>query len=199
MKLPELVQDILKQDKNIPYIIAFEGMIGSGKSYEAEKLKQELNSKVLLISTDLFVRVPRSEWTERLADDDINLSEWYDLHKIKEALELSRKRGIFTIKGLYNLSNGHFDDELEIDARDLEYIILEGLFSCCSELDQFIDFKVFLDVPREVALERAERRDETVRHLDHSGWLQKKHIFYDHYLPYMKTHKDGADAVLENG
>ena len=199
MKLPELVQDILKQDKKIPYIIAFEGMIGSGKSYEAEKLKQELNSKVLLVSTDLFVRVPRSEWAERLLDDDINLSEWYDLEKIKEALELSRKRKLFTIKGLYNLSNGRFDDEIEIDGRDFEYIILEGLFSCSRELDGLIDYRVFLDVPREIALKRAHRRDETVRHLDHSGWLRKKHIFYDHYLPYMKLHKDRADAVLENG
>lgn len=198
MKLSELVEDILNQDRNIPYIIAFEGMIGSGKSYEADKLKKELGAKVLLLSTDLFVRVPRSEWAERLICDDIDLSDWYDLDKIRETLKMSKKRGQFTIEGLYNLSNGKFDDELEIDSRGLEYIILEGLFSCSHKLDGFVDYRVFLDVPREIALERAHKRDETVRHLDHSGWLQKKHIFYDHYLPFMELHKDRADAVLEN-
>ncbi len=197
MKLPELVQTILQQEKKHPYVIAFEGMIGSGKSYEAGKLAQELGTRALQISTDLFVTVPRSEWTDRLEVHDIDLSSWYDLQKIKNALESVKKKQSFTVGGLYNLSNGQFDDELEVDATDCDYLILEGLFSCHEDLDDLIDLRIFLDVPAEVALSRAHTRDETVRHLDHNSWLQKKDIFYNHYLPFMESHKSRAHIILE--
>ncbi|MEM7007711.1 MAG: hypothetical protein AAF462_01085 [Thermodesulfobacteriota bacterium] len=198
MKLPELVQTILAKEKKHPYVIAFEGMIGSGKSYEANKLIQELGSKALQISTDLFVTVPRSEWSDRLEVHDIDLSSWYDLQKIKKALESVKNKESFTIDGLYNLSNGQFDDELEVNAVDCDYLILEGLFSCHEELDELIDLRIFLDVPEEVALERAHSRDETVRHLDNEGWLQKKDIFYNHYLPFMQSHKNRAHIILDS-
>jgi len=197
MKLPELVQTILEKVKEHPYIIAFEGMIGSGKSYEAGKLKDQLEGKIILITTDLFVSVPRSEWTERIENDDIDLTTWYDLKKIKQALASIKRKENFTITGLYNLSNGEFDDELGVDASDCDYLILEGLLSCHEEFDGLIDLRVFLNVPREVALSRAHERDETVRHLDHQGWLQKKDIFYDHYVPYLESHKNRAHIILE--
>jgi len=197
MKLPELVQTILEKEKKHPYIIAFEGMIGSGKSYEAGKLKDQLEGKIILITTDLFVSVPRSEWTERIENDDIDLTTWYDLKKIKQALASIKRKENFTITGLYNLSNGEFDDELGVDASDCDYLILEGLLSCHEEFDGLIDLRVFLNVPREVALSRAHERDETVRHLDHQGWLQKKDIFYDHYVPYLESHKNRAHIILE--
>ena len=197
MKLPELVQTILEKEKEHPYIIAFEGMIGSGKSYEAGKLKDQLGGKIILITTDLFVSVPRSEWTERIENDDIDLTTWYDLKKIKQALASIERKENFTITGLYNLSNGEFDDELGVDASDCDYLILEGLLSCHEEFDGLIDLRVFLNVPREVALSRAHERDETVRRLDHEGWLQKKDIFYDHYVPYLESHKNRAHIILE--
>lgn len=197
MKLPELVQTILEKEKKHPYVIAFEGMIGSGKSYEANILKEQLGGKAQQISTDLFVSVPRSEWSGRIEAHDIDLHTWYDLQKIKQALESVKRKERFTVERLYNLSNGQFDDELEVDATDCDYLILEGLLSCHEEFDGLIDLRVFLDVPREVALSRAHERDENVRHLDHEGWLQKKDIFYDHYVPYLKSHKERAHIILD--
>jgi len=196
MKLTELVETIINKEKKHPYVIAFEGMIGSGKSYEANLLKEQLGGKAQQISTDLFVRVPRSEWLKRLEVHDVDLHTWYDLQKIKQALESVKRKQSFIVSGLYNLSNGQFDDELEVDATDCDYLILEGLLSCHEDLDEFVDLRVFLDVPKEIALERAHERDETVRHLDHDGWLQKKDIFYNHYLPYLESHKNRADIIL---
>ena len=197
MKIDELVQTILSKEKKHPYILAMEGMIGSGKSYEAKKLTHLLECKSLLLSTDLFVTVPRSGWARRLGEDGLDLKNWYDLPKIKDTLASIKKEESFKVGGLYNLSNGKFDDELEIEAGGCEYTILEGLFSCHKSLDGYVDLKIFLDTPPRTALERAHERDESVRHLDHSGWLQKKDIFYNHYLPYLEAHKDRADIVLE--
>lgn len=197
MKLAELTKTILNQGKKHPYVIAFEGMIGSGKSYEANILKEMLGEKAQQISTDLFVSVPRSDWPSRLEAHSVELHTWYDLQKIVNTLKAVKREEAFTINGLYNLSNGQFDDEMEFDATDCDYLILEGLFSCHEDLDQYVDLKVFLNVPEEVALKRAHDRDETVRNLDHDGWLQKKDIFYNHYLPYMKAHKGRADILLD--
>lgn len=197
MNLEELVDYIQRQEKKHPYVIAFEGMIGSGKSYEANLLMHRLGEKAQQISTDLFVCVPRSDWPDRLEAHTVELHTWYDLKKILNTLEAIKREEAFTINGLYDLSNGQFDDEIEFNATDCEYLILEGLFSCHEELDDYVDLKVFLDVPEEVALQRAHDRDETVRNLDHDAWLQKKDIFYNHYLPYMKAHKGRADVLLD--
>ena len=77
-------------------------------------------------------------------------------------------------------------------------MILEGLFSCDESLDDNVDLKIFIDVPPETALQRAHVRDESVRHMDHDGWLQKKDIFYNHYLPYLEAHKKRADIILDS-
>lgn len=196
MNFDELVEEIHHKPKKHPYTIALEGIIGSGKSFQAEHLLKELGGKSLIISTDLFVTVGRHDWTKQLEDDHIDLRTWYDLEKIKETLTSVKNMESFTITGLYDLANGEFDDTFHVDATELDYLILEGLFSCDEHLDGFIDLKIFLDVSIETAIHRAEARDETVRHLDHHGWELKKAIFYDHYVPYLESHKNRADLLL---
>jgi len=197
MNFDELVQTVLGKGKRHPYTIALEGMIGSGKSYEAEKLDEQLGGSSIFLSTDLFVIVPRTEWDRRIENDDLDLRQWYDLPKIQQTVESIKNQENFNITGLYNLSNGKFDDHLEIDARNCDYMILEGLFSCDHSLEGLIDLKIFLNISQQTALNRAHERDETVRHLSHRGWLQKKNIFYDHYLPYLEANKDRADVLLD--
>jgi len=196
MKFQELVDEIHTKPKKHPYTIALEGIIGSGKSYQAEHLLKELGGNSLIISTDLFVTVGRHDWTKQLEENHIDLRTWYDLNKIKDTLTSVKKMESFTITGLYDLANGEFDDTFHVDATELDYLILEGLFSCDKYLDGLIDLKIFLDVSIETAMERAETRDETVRHLSHHGWELKKAIFYDHYVPYLEDHKNRADFLL---
>lgn len=196
MKFTELVKEIKHKEKKHPYTIALEGVIGSGKSYQAEHLLKEIGGKSLIITTDLFVTVGRHDWVSKLEYDQIDLRNWYDLFKIKDTLASVKKMESFTITGLYDLANGEFDDTFHVDATELDYLILEGLFSCDEELDGFIDLKIFLDVSIETAMQRAEARDETVRHLDHKGWELKKSIFYDHYVPYLDIHKLRSDLLL---
>ena len=197
MKFTELVEEIKHKGKKHPYTIALEGVIGSGKSYQAEHLLNELGGKSLIISTDLFVAVGRHDWVSRLESGNIDLREWYDLDKVKSTLTSVKNMESFTIDGLYDLANGEFDDTFHVDATELDYLILEGLFSCDEKLDGYIDLKIFLDVSIETAMKRAEARDETVRHLDHKGWELKKSIFYDNYVPYLEGHRQRADLLLD--
>lgn len=197
MNFNELVETITKRPKTHPYFITLEGIIGSGKSYEAEKLKEKLAGNTILLSTDLFVTVGRDEWTERVEAGGLDLRDWYDLPKMRETLESIKRKEKFYIIGLYDLATGEFDDRVEVDARGCDYMILEGLFSCDELLDGLIDLKIFLDVPLETSINRAHERDETVRNLEHSEWVLKRTIFYDNYLPYLEDHRGRADVILE--
>ena len=197
MKFPAILEAIHNTEREQPLVIALDGTIGSGKSYEAEKLREALGNDSMLMTMDLFVRVKRAEWDERIERGKIDLREWYDLEKVREALRSVKDRQQFKVSGLYNLSNGDIDSEIEIDARNCKYFILEGLFSCDDELAGLIDLVVFINVPSEVALERAEARDHAARHLNHRGWIEKKKIYFDGYLPYLEWHKKKADLILD--
>jgi len=197
MKLSELVEEIRDEAATYPYVLALDGTIGSGKSYEAEKLHQALGDDSLLMSMDLFVRIRRSDWDERLEKGHIHLRQWYDIEKVKDTLGLIKGKKKFTVSGLYNLANGEMDQELEIDASGCKYFILEGLFSCDYKLSELIDLVIFINVPAEVALNRAESRDHAARNLSHRGWVEKKKIFFDGYLPYLEEHKEKADFMLD--
>jgi uridine kinase len=197
MKFSELVEEIRDKAATYPYVMALDGTIGSGKSYEAEKLHEALGDDSLLMSMDLFVRVKRSDWDERLEKGHIHLRQWYDIEKVRETLGQIKEKKKFRVSGLYNLANGEMDHELEIDASGCKYFILEGLFSCDYKLSELIDLVVFINVPTEVALDRAESRDHAARNLSHRGWVEKKKIFFDGYLPYLEEHKEKADFMLD--
>lgn len=197
MKLGELVTEIRRRAGSFPYVIALEGTIGSGKSYEGEKLHEALSPDALLISMDLFVCVPRSLWERKIEEGDIHLRDWYDIGKVKDMLLSVRNKGVFDVSGLYDVETGNICNRITIDAGRCRYFILEGLFSLDDELDGLIGMRVFIDTPPEVALARAEARDESGRHLDHRGWLEKRKIYFDGYLPYFDGHRKKADIILD--
>lgn len=197
MKLGELVTEIRGRARSFPYVIALEGTIGSGKSYEGELLHEALSPDALLISMDLFVCVPRSLWERKIGEEDISLRDWYDIDKVRDTLRSVREKKIFGVSGLYNIESGDINNRIMLDAERCRYLILEGLFSFDEELDGLIDMRVFIDTPPEVALARAEARDESRRHLDHRRWLEKRKIYFDGYLPYIEEHRNIADIILD--
>jgi uridine kinase len=161
-----------------------------------KELEKALSPGALLISMDLFVRIPRYEWDSRIEEGNIRLRDWYDLGKAREIL-----RGVKAGKGLicedlYDVETGTMRGCLKIDPGMYKYFILEGLFSLDDELDGLVDLGIFVDTPSDVALSRAETRDESKRHLDPHWWIEKKEIYYDGYLPYIDKHRKQADIVI---
>lgn len=179
-----------------PFTIAIEGMIGSGKSYTAAKLKEHLGEGALVLSTAPFIIINRNEWKERVEKGGILLKEWWDLRKIQGVLERIRKKEKFTLQGLYNLSNGQFTKEIDIDARFCNFLIFEGSFSFDETFKELVDFRLFLDTPEEISLKSAEKRDKTVRNMTHEQWVLKKTIFYNNYLSYLRDRKKNVDLVF---
>lgn len=196
MDLGELAGEIRSRTRTFPSIIAVDGTIGSGKSYIGERLTEALSPEAILISMDLFVSVSRREWEGKIEQGHIRLRDWYDIDKVRDVLLGIKSEKDLVCGGLYDVKTGDMCKCLSIEAGRYKYFILEGLFSLDDELDGMIDIGIFVDTPSEVALARAESRDESRRHLDPHGWLEKKEIYYDGYLPYVEAHRKKADLLL---
>ena len=145
---------------------------------------------------DLFVCLCRPEWEGKARAGDVNLRSWYDIDKVRDTLRAVKSGEAVELAGLYRNENGLLEGSLSFDPSGCRYFILEGLFSFDDELAGYVDFKVFVDVPTDVALGQAEPRDESVRHMTREDWLIKKSAFFDGYLPYIAAHREKADFLL---
>ena len=192
----ELAGRIRSRAETFPFIIAVDGTIGSGKSYFGEKLKEALSPDAFLITMDFFVSIPRKEWERKIEEGHLCLRDWYDIDKAREILLAIKSDKPLVCGDLYNVETGTMHGCITIDPGIYKYFILEGLFSLDDELGELVDLRIFLDTPPDVALARAETRDESKRHLDPHGWFEKREIFYDGYLPYVEAHRKNADIVL---
>jgi uridine kinase len=197
MDLGELAGQIRAHAKSFPYVIAVDGTIGSGKSYTGEKLREALSPDAFLITMDFFVSIPRKDWDRKIEEGHLRLRDWYDIDKARDILHAIKSDKGLVCGDLYDVETGTMRGCITIDPGKYRYFILEGLFSLDDELDGLIDMGIFVNTPPGVALARAETRDESKRHLDPHGWLEKKEIYYDGYLPYVEAHRKKADIVLE--
>ncbi|HET7290063.1 MAG TPA: hypothetical protein VFJ67_06445, partial [Thermodesulfobacteriota bacterium] len=149
-----------------------------------------------LITMDFFVSIPRKDWDRKVEEGNLRLRDWYSIDKALEILLAIKSDKSLVYGDLYDVETGTMRGCITIDPGRYKYFILEGLFSLDDELDGLIDLGIFVDTPPGVALARAETRDESKRHLDPHGWIEKKEIYFDGYLPYIDAHRKKADVVL---
>lgn len=192
----DLARQIRSRAETFPFIVAVDGTIGSGKSYLGEKLKEALSPDAFLITMDFFVSIPRKDWDRKVEEGNLRLRDWYSIDKAREILLAIKSDKPLVCGDLYDVETGTMRGCITIDPGRYKYFILEGLFSLDDELDGLIDLGIFVDTPPGVALARAETRDESKRHLDPHGWIEKKEIYFDGYLPYIDAHRKKADVVL---
>lgn len=197
MQFVDVVNEIHSRAKRFPFIIAVDGTIGSGKSYEGQRLHETLQPGSVLVSMDLFVCLDRAGWVCKAEEGDVSLRDWYDIGKVRDMLRSVRAGHEVEVSGLYDIVSGSLKNRIRIDPGSFRYFILEGLFSFDDELDGLVDLKVFVNTSPEAALQRAHVRDEASRHLDEREWLLKKQAFFDGYLPYLDEHRKKADILLD--
>ncbi len=180
-------------------LVGVEGPIGGGKTTAAHAIRDYVGEKqTLVLSTDAYILVSRHRWDEFYQKaDTIKLHEWYDLEKIRYTLDEARQRKAFDVEELYNLSNGQHDLTVHFDATGVRLVILEGLFALDETLRDELDLKVFIDVDRHVALERARQRDVVERNIDSEIWKMKEAIYFHGYNKYHDKHMALADVVIK--
>lgn len=178
-------------------ICLIEGVAGSGKSTFADSLVSRWPGQALHLSTDAFIRIPRTEWARRVEQGGIYLPDWYDLTQIESALLAFGSRERIRFTNLYNLANGQYDLDIEHITTDLDLLVIEGLFAFDSRFTPHAHLRVFLDLKTETAKGLARQRDLTERNLAPEAFTLKEQIYYAGYLSFVEDFRNGADIVLK--
>ncbi len=188
-----------------PLLVGIDGVDCAGKTTLAHELRRELLSRdipVLLVSIDGFHR-PRAE---RLARGSLSPEGYYRdsfdypelVARFLEPAKHATSR-VSVVTSLYDWKTEqirHTRADLVADA----VVLFEGVFLYRPEIDQFWDFRVLVDVPLAVSLDRGIARD--AEHF--GGPAGARERYEQRYVPGQKIYMAGveprskADVVVEN-
>jgi len=196
---------ILSIELNHPIRVAIDGVDGSGKTYFADELAEELKKygrQIIRISVDNFhnsrdIRYQRG----RNSPEGFYLDSYDKESIIKNVLQplgengnLEFKRKIFDVK-----TDNKIDSPTE-KANSKSILLMDGIFLQRPEFAKKWDLKIFLDVDFEFTVSRAVKRD---------GWYlgsekETAAIYNERYVPGQKLYfneaqpKKWANIVIDN-
>ncbi|MCK4420727.1 HAD-IA family hydrolase [candidate division WOR-3 bacterium] len=185
-----------------PIIIGINGVDTSGKTQFSILLSRYLKSrgyKTLLIHLDDFHNPKRfREQGENEIDSYINNA--FNLKLLKDEILSPVKSGGLVDKELtlLDLESDSFINKKHYHIDNQTIIILEGTLLYREPIDEFIDYRVYLDIDFEEVLKRAGQRDEArfgkeilEKYKNKYIPIQKRYI--EKYLP-----KKRSDLVIDN-
>lgn len=189
----------MKLRKNKPYVIGIAGSSGSGKTFF---LKSFLNhfqeNTVTLISQDDYYIPANTKTREenRLYNFDIptsiNRQAFYQ--DIKTLFE-----GKTVFKEEYTFNNPLLKPKT-LEIKPAPILIVEGLFIFhYEEVQELLDYKVFIDADEAIALDRRLKRDLVERGYDYDDVMYKwiNHVTPS-YQEYLLPYKDQCDLIILN-
>lgn len=184
---------------NKPYVIGIAGSSGSGKTFFLTRFLNYFQPhQVTLISQDDYY-IPANTKTKeenRLYNFDlpgaINRESFFqDIKLLFEGHTVYRQE--------YTFNNPNLTPKL-LEINPAPILIIEGLFIFhYEEIDELLDYRIFLDAEESVALERRLRRDLMERGYDHDDVRYK---WINHVVPaykqYLLPFKPSCDLVIIN-
>ena len=163
MDLTAALFDLCKSNKQP--IIAIDGPAGAGKTTLAEHLSAALalKYKVEIIHMDDLYNGWDNAFDFHLKDALVSI---VDAHRAKRVISLAR----------YNWHKGEYGDTEELPP--VELLILEGVGSSHSEIRQHLTASIWIDVDRNIGLERVLHRDGDALSEQMNAWLtlQENHF-----------------------
>jgi len=183
-------------------LVALSGIDGSGKGHVAARLAQALQRRGLgtvVIGVDPWLALPSVRFAS-----EAPAAHFY-AHAIRfDALfsqllrPLQRDRRIHLVADTVSETSTTFVPRT-YSHRDVDVVVVEGIFLLKRELKSSYDLALWLDCPFEKALERA-----LVRRQEGLGPVETIRAYRTIYFPAQRLHmaldapREGADAVLPN-
>lgn len=201
-----LSKEILYKETPSLFRIGINGVDGSGKTsftkHLVEYLRTRTDREIISVTVDGFHN-PRSVRYEKGRDSAEGF--YYDSYNIKEIEEVLLKplspggnRKYRT--RIFDVKKDVFVVEEEKKAQESAILIVEGIFLFREELLSYWDYKIFLDVPFDVTLERMLIRDSSL----FSSENEERILFEKRYMPgqnlYLKeaTPQQKANIIIDN-
>jgi uridine kinase len=182
-----------------PYVIGIAGSSGSGKTFF---LKSFLNhfgpTDITLISQDDYYIPANTKTQEENRLYNFDLPTAIDRQAFfKDIKDLFDGKTIH--KEEYTFNNPNIKPKV-LEIKPAPILIVEGLFIFhYEEVNELLDYRIFLDANEDVALERRLKRDLIERGYDHDDVMYK---WANHVVPsyntYLLPYRDMTDRVIIN-
>jgi uridine kinase len=183
-------------------IIGVTGIDTSGKTRFAEALSEFLISKghkTQLINLDDFhnpksIRYSGQDQVENYYNKSFDLLTLIQ----KLLIPIRSKRKLSTELTLLDLATDKYEVSKKYSVDENTIVVFEGVFLFRNELSEYIDYKIFLEIPFEESKNRAATRDvpvygeEVLKRYDEK-YLPAQKRYIDHCHP-MKM----ADMIIDN-
>jgi len=141
-----------------PYVIGITGRSGSGKTSLVRSLQEHYGDKVIALHTmDNYYKESEEQVIDEQGYKNFDLPDSFekerfcaDLMKLKAGEELSIPKYDYTVEGCL--------EDMVIPSAPI--VLVEGLFIYhYDEIFNAVDYKVIVDLPRELAYQRRLKRD----------------------------------------
>ncbi len=179
-------------------IVGLTGMSGSGKTYVLNQIKEQMGSMVSVLSIDNYYKKIEEQ------EKDINGVENFDLPSAIDHLKLIKdilhlKNGNTLVFPIYQFNNPTKGVEyMNLEPKPL--LIVEGIFACYyPELNELVDYSVFIDAEINLTYKRRIQRDITDRNLtvEMVAYQWNNHVLPS-YEKYILPFKSKVDFVFVN-
>jgi uridine kinase len=204
--LQQIAENICSIDKPHPVLVGIDGIDAAGKTTLADELVPHLNGlqrNVARASIDGFHN-PRSIRTAQgplspkgYFEDSFDYS--YLTMQFLDPIRKLTKPSCFKSAKFDFKTNQNVDNKtIDLDRNSI--LLFEGVFLFRKELNQFWDYRIFVDIDFETSLERGIKRDSSL--LGDEEVAQEKYT--KRYIPGQKIYfekcqpQEKADVIIKN-
>lgn len=183
---------------NRPFVVGITGIDSSGKTMFTESLAKFLISKnrqVQVISLDDFHNPRQVRYSGRNQAENYYRRSFNIQNIIENLLIPARQKGEHSVTlTLLDLLTDKYEIKKEYSFKPETIILFEGVFLFRKELAEYIDLKVFLEIPFDESKKRAKARDpEAVLNKYDRKYLPAQARYLKEYPP-----QEIADMIIDN-
>jgi uridine kinase len=201
----KLSRDIDQVTRPHPVRVAIDGIDNAGKTTLAEELAQRLQKKhcsIIRASIDGFHHPRKKRYTKGKLSPVGYYYRSFDHEALKEKLlkPLGPNGDLKYIKAVFDFRNDSLVSEKIHIAKRNAILLFDGVFLLRPELNDHWDFRIFVHVSFETALERALLRDRIL----FGSFEETRKRYLERYIPGQKIYlkkvdpKHKADIIIDN-
>lgn len=183
--LEEIVFAIAQSDKHHkPILIAIEGFGGSGKSTFARSLRDSIKDAYIVNIDDFLIK-------EKLTDPSQDKVA-FDRNRLEKQVLLPAKSGeVIAYQKLIWDTNTLSEN---ITVPEVIYLIVEGISSYHPDIAHYYDYKIWIDAPMEIAMQRGRARDGDNENTENWDlWAENDLKYQQRYHPELQ-----ADFIFDS-
>ncbi|WP_050183815.1 uridine kinase family protein [Domibacillus robiginosus] len=164
------------------YLIAIDGGGGAGKSTLARSLQLALDSRSAIVHADDFYQLSGKRSNE--------IGGSWDLKRLEEQVLKPLSQNNPARYERYDWETDQLAEAYDVPAGG--FVIVEGCYTMTSHLLPYYQFKIWVESPEDIRLERGIERDgEEKRHLWEDFWMPAEKVYMHEQNP-----AGSADLVI---